>query len=77
MKQAFLLLILVTLLSFLSAATITCKVGLKMICSNTIDSCKCVPKEVPGGDAISLMCEAPKYAICTGEGNRISCICSA
>ena len=78
MKQTFLLLILVTLLSFLSATTITCKVDFKMACSDfKIDACKCVPKDGPGGAAFVTVCDPPKYAICKGEGNSLSCLCSA
>ena len=77
MKQTFLLLILVTLFSFLSAYSKTCEVEQKMVCTKfTVDSCKCVPKEVQGEYAYVKECKAPFHPSCLGDSKTLNCICS-
>ena len=77
MKQAFLLLILVTLFSFLSAYSKSCQIDFKMVCKKfTVDSCECVPKNVQGEYAYVKECKAPQHPICSGDSTCLNCICS-
>ena len=77
MKQAFLLLILVTLFSFLSAYSKSCQVDFKMVCSKfAVDSCKCVPTNTQGEYAYIKECKAPQHPTCSGDYQTLNCICS-
>ena len=77
MKQAFLLLILVALFSFLSAYSISCEIDFKIVCQKfTIDSCKCVPKDSQGDYAYVKDCKAPFHPTCVGDNTSLNCICS-
>ena len=77
MKQAFVLLILITLFSFLSAYSISCQIDFKIVCRKfTVDSCKCVPKNTLGEYAFVKECQSPYHPTCSGDSTCINCICS-
>ncbi len=77
MKQAFLILIVISLFSYLAAWSKTCPVGLKMACKKyTIDSCECVNKDVTGDYAYVKDCDSPLQALCTGDSTCLNCICN-
>ena len=77
MKQSFLLLILVTLFSFLSAYSKSCQIGFKMACTQfTVYSCKCVPKDTQGSYALVQVCKVPQHPTCSGDNTSLKCICS-
>ena len=77
MKQALIVLIVISLFSFLSAS-IQCPTTQKIICkdSHTIDSCHCVPKFVVGNFALTHLCTNSRRPVCFQNGNSISCLCS-
>ena len=76
MKQALIVLIVISLFSFLSAI-IQCPTTQKIACkvSNIIASCQCVPKSVVGNFALTHSCTYPKRPACFKDGNSISCLC--
>ena len=77
MKQAFLLLILITLFSFLSSDGIACPINFKMACKKfDFYSCQCVPKDVQGEYAYVKECQTPLRPACIGNRTTLNCFCS-
>ena len=77
MKQALIVLIAISLFSFLSAS-IQCPTNLKVACqvSYAVASCTCVPKAVNGNFALTHSCTKPRRPTCHQSGNSIVCLCN-
>jgi hypothetical protein len=74
MKQTLVLLIILTLFSFMAA--LACSPNLKIVCVKThIGSCKCAPKNVGGTFAVSHSCNAPQFPVCVGNSKTVNCKC--
>ena len=77
MKQALILLILVSLFSFLYAWSKACNSNFKMACKKyTIDSCECVNKSVSGDYVYVKDCTEPQVPLCSGDNTCLNCICT-
>ena len=77
MKQILILLIIVSLFSFLAAWSKTCTSDFKMACLKyTIDSCECVSKDTVGNYAYVKDCNPPQAPLCTGDSTCLNCICN-
>ena len=75
MKQVLLLLIIMTLFSFMTAI-ILCRPDSKIVCAKTnIGTCKCAPKNVEGRFAVSHSCNRPQKPLCEGNFNTVNCRC--
>ena len=65
MKQTLVLLIILTLFSFMAA--IACPYVAQIVCiQNNIRTCKCVRKDLVGVYAISHSCNFPQIPYCEG-----------
>ena len=77
MNQALILVIFLSLFSFLSA--IQCSPNLKVVCSSSLNvgSCRCVAKRTIGNFALTHTCTFPLRPTCfkNGNGKSIACIC--
>ena len=75
MNQALILVIFLSLFSFLSA--IQCSPKLKIVCSSSynIGSCHCVSKSTKGNFALTHICNIPQRPNCFKNGRSISCVC--
>ena len=74
MKQVLLLIIIMTLFSFMTA--IICGPDLKIICIKTdIRSCHCAPKSAGGNFAVSHSCNRPQKPVCEGNLKTVNCRC--
>ena len=77
MKITLVLLIIVSLFSFLAAWSKSCTLDYKMVCTKyTIDSCKCVNKDIVGDFAYVKDCNPPQVPLCTGDSTCLNCICN-
>ena len=75
MKQVLLLLIIMTLLSFMTAALV-CGPDSKIVCAQTnISTCKCAPKNAGGRFAVSHSCNSPQKPLCEGNLKTVNCRC--
>ena len=75
MKPALVLLIIMTLFSFITASVV-CGSDLKIICSQTnIATCRCVSKGAGGSFAISHSCNRPQKPLCEGNSKMVNCRC--
>jgi len=74
MKQVLLLLIIMTLFSFMTS--IVCGPDLKIICQRTdIRACRCAPKSAGGNFAVSHSCNRPQKPLCQGNIKTVNCRC--
>ena len=77
MKQAFILLIVISLFSFLLAWTKLCSSDMKMACKKyTIDSCECIFKDSSGDYAYIKDCIPPQRPLCSGDSTCLNCVCN-
>ena len=77
MKKVLILLIVLSLFSYLLAWTKSCPQGLKMACKKyTIDSCQCVNKDISGDYAYVKDCTEPQVPLCSGDNTCLNCICT-
>ena len=76
MNQALILLIFLSLFSFLSAS-IQCQTYLKVACSSSssVGSCRCVSKNTTGNFTLTHTCTSPQRPTCFQKGRSIACIC--
>ena len=75
MKQALVLLIIMTLFAFMKEAVV-CGPNLKIICNKTnISTCRCAPKNTGGNFAVSHSCNPPQKPVCEGNSKVVNCRC--
>ena len=75
MKPALVLLIIITLFSFITAEVV-CGYDLKIICTETrINTCRCAPKDAGGNYAISHSCNKPQKPLCEENSRIVNCRC--
>ena len=76
MKQTIILLIIISLFSFLNAWSKSCPSFMKMACKKfTIDSCECINKDASGDYAYVKDCTEPEAPLCNGDSTCLNCIC--
>ena len=76
MKPILVLIIIMTLFSFITARVI-CGPDLKIICAQrNLTTCKCVSKTTEGYFAVSLSCNPPQKPLCDGNTKNVRCICT-
>ena len=74
MKQAFVLLIIMTLFSFMTG--LACFYNEKIVCvEKNIRTCRCAPKILGGYFEIEHSCEPPHIPFCTGNLKTVNCEC--
>ena len=74
MKQSLVLLIILTLFSFMTA--LVCSPNSKIICVEIdISSCKCVSSDYSGNFEVSHSCDSSKVPICEGNSKTVDCKC--
>ena len=74
MKQSFVLLIILTLFSFMTA--LVCTQNTKIICEEIdISSCKWAPLDYEGNYAVSHSCNNPEIPSCEGNSKLVECKC--
>ena len=74
MKQILVLLIILTLFSFMAA--LACPPSSKIVCVQThIGSCRCAAKNTGGRFAVSHSCNAPQFPVCEGNSKTVNCRC--
>ena len=74
MKQALVLLIIMTLFSFM--AGLACSYEDKIVCvDKNINTCRCAPKDLGGYFIIEYSCETPHVPVCTGNLKTVKCKC--
>ena len=74
MKQSLVLIIILTLLSFMTA--LVCTPNTKIICVEIdISSCKCVPLDYAGNYVVSHSCNNPEVPSCEGNSKSVDCKC--
>ena len=75
MKPVLVLLIIMTLFSFITAAVV-CGPDLKIICNQSnIATCRCAPKNAGGNFAVSHSCNRPQKPLCEGNSRIVNCRC--
>ena len=76
MKQALIVLIVISLFSFLLG--IQCPTKLKVACQSSyaVSSCRCVSKALKGNFALTHSCPNPRRPTCYQNGNSIICLCN-
>ena len=74
MKQSLVLLIILTLFSFMSA--LACTQNTKIICEEIdISTCKCAPLDSQGNYVVSHSCNNSEIPSCEGNSKSIDCKC--
>ena len=75
MKQVLVLLIAMTLFSFIKSG-ISCSSNLKIVCDKKgIGSCRCASPSSVGRFTVEHSCNAPLRPYCNGDSTTINCKC--